>query len=77
MALITAKRYAARIEDVAIDGLLRAGVRLVLVDRDNTCVPRDSKKAPHSVTSSPMRSSPLRTRCFWRFGATGSPGASA
>ena len=49
MALLSAARYVARVEDVDIDGLVSAGVRLVLVDRDNTCVPRDSKKAPHSV----------------------------
>ena len=51
MSLVTAQRYVARIEDVDVDDLVRAGVRLVLVDRDNTCVPRDSDAAPQSVVA--------------------------
>ena len=51
MALLSAARYVARVEDVDIDGLVSAGVRLVLVDRDNTCVPRDSRTAPESVVA--------------------------
>ena len=49
MGLLSAARYVARIEDVDIDALVRGGVRLVLVDRDNTCVPRDSHVAPPAV----------------------------
>ena len=33
-----------------VDGLLADGVELVLVDRDNTCVPRDAGHAPEAVT---------------------------
>lgn len=51
MAIITAQRYVARIEAVDIDDLVRSGVKLVLVDRDNTCVPRDSDAAPESVVA--------------------------
>ncbi len=47
--LFRATRYVAAIELVDIDELLDAGVRLVLVDRDNTCVPRDAERAPEAV----------------------------
>lgn len=44
------RRYH-RVEDVDIDQLKDLGVRLVLLDRDNTCVPRDRATAPESVTA--------------------------
>lgn len=42
-------RYVARVELIEPQSLLDAGVRLVLIDRDNTCVPRDTKRPPASV----------------------------
>ena len=46
-----ATRYVASLPLVDIDWLVREGVRLVLLDRDNTCVPRDAKQAPAEVLS--------------------------
>lgn len=41
-----ATRYVASVDLIDIDTLVAAGVRLVLLDRDNTCVPRDTHVAP-------------------------------
>ncbi len=49
MGLFTASRYVSRIEQIDLDALEAEGVRLILVDRDNTCVPRDTKVAPPEV----------------------------
>jgi HAD superfamily phosphatase (TIGR01668 family) len=49
MGIFAATRYVARIELVSIDWLRELGVRCVLLDRDNTCVPRDTKVAPPEV----------------------------
>ena len=49
MAIITATRYVAAIELIEIEWLKDFGIRCVLMDRDNTCVPRDSKVAPPAV----------------------------
>ena len=51
MGLFSATRYVASLPLVDVDGLVRDGVRLVLLDRDNTCVPRDAKVAPAEVTA--------------------------
>ena len=49
MGLFTATRYVAKIQMIEVDWLVEQGVRCVLMDRDNTCVPRDSKVAPPEV----------------------------
>ncbi|MBQ1841301.1 MAG: YqeG family HAD IIIA-type phosphatase [Atopobiaceae bacterium] len=49
MAVFGATRYIHAIEMIDIDWLKSLGVRCVLMDRDNTCVPRDSKVAPPAV----------------------------
>ncbi len=46
---LAATRYVASLPLVGVGELARAGVRLVLVDRDNTCVPRDTGRAPVEV----------------------------
>lgn len=50
MALFTATRYMASLDLVDVDWLVGSGIRLVLLDRDNTCVPRDTRKVPPEVT---------------------------
>ena len=47
--VFAATRYVASLPLVDVDELVREGVRLVLLDRDNTCVPRDAKTAPPEV----------------------------
>ena len=49
MGLFTATRYLASIDLVEIDWLKAQGITCVLMDRDNTCVPRDTKVAPPAV----------------------------
>ncbi len=49
MGLFSATRYVASLPQVSVEGLVRDGVRLVLLDRDNTCVPRDARVAPPAV----------------------------
>ena len=51
MGLFRATRYVASLPLVSVEGLVRDGVRLVLLDRDNTCVPRDARVAPDAVTA--------------------------
>ena len=51
MGLFRATRYVAALPLVDVDALVRDGVRLVLLDRDNTCVPRDARVAPAEVTA--------------------------
>lgn len=46
---VAATRYVAAVELIDPRGLADEGVRLVLVDRDNTCVPRDTKRPPVAV----------------------------
>lgn len=49
MGLLSADRYVASLPKVDVDALVAGGVRLVLLDRDNTCVPRDAREAPADV----------------------------
>lgn len=49
MAIFKATRYVHAIEQIEVDWLVEQGVRCVLMDRDNTCVPRDTKVAPPAV----------------------------
>lgn len=42
-------RYVSSVEAIDARGLVDAGVKLVLLDRDNTVVPRDTKRPPASV----------------------------
>lgn len=51
MALFRATGYVASLDLVDVDGLVREGVRLVLVDRDNTCVPRGAAEPPAEVVA--------------------------
>ena len=49
MAPIGASRYVTSVDRIDVDELVDEGVRCVLVDRDNTLVPRDTKVAPPEV----------------------------
>ena len=49
MKLVRANRYVASVDLIDVDGLRREGIRCVLLDRDNTLVPRDTKVAPPEV----------------------------
>ncbi len=49
MSLITPWKRAAKVSDISVAELVEAGVTCVLIDRDNTVVPRDTKRAPKSA----------------------------
>lgn len=51
MALFFPTRYVASLDRVSVRDLVGQGVRCVLLDRDNTCVPRDTKAAPPEVVA--------------------------
>ena len=50
MSLIKATQYISAVEHISIENLVQQGIKLVLLDRDNTCVPRDTKVAPPQVS---------------------------
>ena len=49
MRLFSPKRYVPRVEAIDLGELRAAGKRAILLDRDNTLVPRDAEHAPDSV----------------------------
>ena len=49
MGLFRATRYVASLPLLSVEELVDEGVRLVLLDRDNTCVPRDASTPPAEV----------------------------
>lgn len=49
MGLFRATRYVASLPLLDVDELVADGVRLVLLDRDNTCVPRDAAEPTAEV----------------------------
>lgn len=49
MGLLTPARRTRAITDISIPELAASGVRCILVDRDNTCVPRDTGRVPAEV----------------------------
>ena len=49
MALVKPWRREADVASIDVDDLVEAGIRCVLIDRDNTVVPRDTKQAPESA----------------------------
>ena len=46
MTFLAPKRYVASVDCIDLDELYRSGKRALLVDRDNTLVPRDASCAP-------------------------------
>lgn len=49
MGLLTPTERVDAIQDIDIEGLAADGIRCVLVDRDNTCVPRGQSDVPDEV----------------------------
>ena len=49
MAIVRPARYVASVDMIDVDELVADGVRCVLVDRDNTLIPRDTREAPPEV----------------------------
>ena len=51
MSILSPKRYGSRVERIDLDALWAAGKRAIMLDRDNTLVPRDRACAPDSVAA--------------------------
>ena len=51
MGILRPDRCVRSIDLIDVGGLVRDGVRCVLFDRDNTCVPRDTGTVPPAVAS--------------------------
>ncbi len=49
MRVVKAWRYVRSVDLIDVSDLVDQGVRCVLLDRDNTLVPRDARVAPESV----------------------------
>ncbi len=49
MSKLSPKRYVSCVERIDLQDLWDSGKRAILLDRDNTLVPRDRKTAPDSV----------------------------
>lgn len=49
MGLFTPQRYITSIDVIDLDDLWRCGVRALLLDRDNTVIPRNTGVAPRAV----------------------------
>ena len=51
MNLIQPWRRMVSVDRIDLDALRDAGIRCILLDRDNTCVPRDTNVLPESVAA--------------------------
>ena len=51
MRIFSPKRYVASVDRIDLDELWRQGKRAIMLDRDNTLVPRDRKTAPDEVSA--------------------------
>lgn len=51
MRIFSPKRYVASVDRIDLDGLWASGKRAILLDRDNTLVPRDRQVAPPAISA--------------------------
>ena len=51
MSIFSPSRYITCVEHIDLDALWASGKRAILLDRDNTLVPRDRTCAPESVAA--------------------------
>lgn len=49
MSLLRPTYYVSSLPEVEVDKLAAGGIRCILLDRDNTCVPRDTGVIPQEV----------------------------
>ena len=52
MRIFSPKRYVASVDRIDLDTLWADGKRAILLDRDNTLVPRDTEQVPAAIRSS-------------------------
>ena len=51
MRIFSPKRYVASVDRIDLDALWADGKRAILLDRDNTLVPRDTEQVPAAVSA--------------------------
>ena len=51
MRIFSPKRYVASVDRIDLDTLWADGKRAILLDRDNTLVPRDTEQVPTAVSA--------------------------
>lgn len=51
MRIFSPKRYVASVDRIDLDTLWADGKRAILLDRDNTLVPRDTEQVPAAVSA--------------------------
>ena len=51
MRIFSPKRYVASVDRIDLDTLWADGKRAILLDRDNTLVPRDTERVPAAVST--------------------------
>ena len=51
MRIFSPKRYVASVDCIDLDTLWADGKRAILLDRDNTLVPRDTEQVPAAVST--------------------------
>ena len=51
MRIFSPKRYVASVDRIDLDELWAQGKRAIMLDRDNTLVPRDRKTAPAEIST--------------------------
>ena len=51
MRVVRPWRCVTSVDRISVEGLVKARVRCVLIDRDNTCVPRDATTAPPEIVA--------------------------
>lgn len=51
MRIFSPKRYVASVDRIDLDELAAQGKRAILLDRDNTLVPRDAATAPAAISA--------------------------
>ena len=69
MSLFSPMRYVASVDRIDLEELWRQGKRALLLDRDNTLVPRDRTSAPDSVATwlaAAHAQQPLIMQPVWR-----------
>ena len=51
MSVFRPWRCVRSVDLIPVEALVRTGVRCLLIDRDNTCVPRDATEAPPEIAA--------------------------
>lgn len=65
MRIFSPKRYVASVDRIDLNTLWADGKRAILLDRDNTLVPRDTEQVPPRFPPGSMPPAPKALSCAW------------